>query len=225
MKLSRFLPVAVFVLCAIPSKAAFLSEEFDDITTLGGSGWVLTNNSSAGGVSWFQGNTGVFTAQDGATDQYIASNFGNGLGNNISLWLLSPVVSVDSSTFLSFWARTEPDAFPGDNLEVWFSPNGASTNVGGTDTSLGDFTTLLTSISSATFPQDWTQYTVNFSGVATGRIGFRYVVTDTAANGDYIGIDTVLVSSTAVPEPSTALMMGAGIALLAVKRAKRSRIA
>ena len=43
------------------------------------------------------------------------------------------------------------------------------------------------------YPQDWTQYTVNVSGLgvpATGRFALRYVVTDTSINADFIGIDS-----------------------------------
>ena len=41
-----------------------LTANFDDITTLPGAGWVLTNNSVAPGtVGWFQGNPAVFSSQ------------------------------------------------------------------------------------------------------------------------------------------------------------------
>lgn len=44
-----------------------LSEDFADITTLAGAGWVQTNNSAPLGVTgWFQGNDTVFPSQAGA---------------------------------------------------------------------------------------------------------------------------------------------------------------
>ncbi|MEO8344117.1 MAG: choice-of-anchor J domain-containing protein, partial [Betaproteobacteria bacterium] len=39
-------------------------------------GWATINNSTPIGITdWFQGNTGVFDAQSGAADSYIAANF------------------------------------------------------------------------------------------------------------------------------------------------------
>ena len=200
-----------------------LTESFDDITTLPGSGWVEINNSTTGGsTGWFQGNSGVFPSQSGAPDSYIAANFNNaGAGGDISNWLLLPVLTLNNGDILSFYSRTETAAFPGDNLEVRLSTNGASTNVGATTSSVGDFTTLLTSINSP-YPETWTQFNVVVSGLAgptAARLGFRYVVTDTDVNGDYIGIDTVGVGS-GVPEPGTLLTLGSAIALLAIKRVR-----
>ncbi len=46
-----------------------VDENFDDISTLGASGWSMVNNSSpAGETGWFQGNSGIFEAQSGAAD-------------------------------------------------------------------------------------------------------------------------------------------------------------
>ena len=97
------------------------------------------------------------------------------------------------------------------------STNGGSSNVGATDTSVGDFTTLLLSINPTLdiggYPTAWTQFTVNLNGVLggpiSGRLAFRYFVSKTDENGNYIGIDTVRVAT--VPEPGTAglLLIGA----------------
>jgi len=77
--------------------------------------------------------------------------------------------------------------------------------VGATDTSLGDFTTLLLAINSTqngSFPEDWTKFTATISGLSgsggSGRIALRYNMTDTSVNGDYIGIDHF-----SVPEPGS----------------------
>ena len=145
MQSPKFLLISLLAFSAIPSQAALLNEPFDDITTLPGSGWVEINNSTTGGTTgWFQGNTGVFASQAGATDSYIAANFNNaGFGGNISNWLLLPVLTLNNGDILSFYTRTETGPVPGDNLEVRLSTNGASTNVGATTSSVGDFTTLL----------------------------------------------------------------------------------
>ncbi len=92
-----------------------------------------------------------------------------------------------------------------DRLEMRLSTAGASTNVGTTATSVGDFTTVLVEVNptlaAGGYPEVWTQYTATLSGIpggATGRIAWRYFVTDagpTGANSDYIGIDTVEFTS------------------------------
>lgn len=183
-----------------------LSENFSNIAALPGAGWVFTNNSAPAGVtSWFQGNTGVFTAQAGAPDSYAAANFNAAaLGGNISLWALTPTLTnLQNGVTVSFFTRTETSAPTPDRLEVRLSLNGASSNVGATDSSVGDFTTLLLTVNptqaAGGYPTAWTQFTATLSGlppgVSSGRIGFRYFVTDTSVNGDYIGIDTLVVSN------------------------------
>lgn len=179
-----------------------LTTNFDDITTLPGAGWTLTNNSAPAGVtSWFQGNTGVFSSQAGAANSYLAANFNAAaFGGNISLWAITPTLSnLQNGEVLTFFTRTETASPAADRLEVRLSTNGASTNVGATDTSVGDFTTLLLTVNPtftiAGYPNGWTQFTVTLSGLpagpSTGRIAFRYFVTDTSTNGNYIGIDSL----------------------------------
>lgn len=208
----RFTASGLLLLLASFSLQAnvILSEGFDNIATLPGSGWALVNNSAPlGTTEWFQGNTGVFDSQAGAEDAYIAANFNNAaFGGNISDWLITPMLTLLDGDQLSFYTRTEESSLFADSLEVRLSLNGASTNVGSTDSSVGDFTTLLLTINptlnGSGYPQAWTQYTVTLSGLsgpATGRFAFRYDVPDTSVNADYIGIDTVTVN--AVPEPAT----------------------
>ena len=193
------------ILAALAALATFgasgqpLTQNFDDITTLAGAGWVLTNNSApAGTTGWFQGNTAVFSSQAGAADSYIAANFNNAaFGGNVSNWLLTPALTgLQNGETLTFYTRSAA-AFP-DSLEVRLCTAPPCTDVGATDTSLGSFTTLLLAVNptqaAAGYPAAWTQFSVVLSGLPAGpnagRIGFRYVVTDTSVNGDYIGIDT-----------------------------------
>ncbi|HYP51417.1 MAG TPA: choice-of-anchor J domain-containing protein, partial [Pyrinomonadaceae bacterium] len=57
------------------AKAQAITEGFDNITTLPGSGWFTQNNSvPVGTTGWFQGNPAVFPAQAGATNSYIGAN-------------------------------------------------------------------------------------------------------------------------------------------------------
>ena len=188
--------------CFGGASAQQLSTNFDDITTLPGAGWVFTNNSlSVGSTGWFQGNTAVFPAQAGAASSYLGANFNAAtFGGNISLWALTPnLTNLQNGEVLTFYTRTETGAPAPDRLEVRLSLNGASTDVGADDTTFGDFTALLQAVNptlaSPGYPTGWTLYTVTLSGLPagpnSGRIGFRYFVTDTSANGDYIGIDTL----------------------------------
>jgi hypothetical protein len=178
-----------------------LTEGFDDITTLPGSGWFLQNNSSPiGSTGWFQGNSAVFPAHAGAATAYIGANFNNASGaGTVSNWLLTPVLNLNDGDTISFWTRSINSTFP-DRLEVRMSTNGASTNVGTLATDVGDFTQVLTTINPSLavggYPGVWTEFVLPVDSVPTptdGRIAFRYFVTNSGpsgANGDYIGIDT-----------------------------------
>ncbi len=199
---------------------ASFSEGFDDITTLSPAGWFLQNNSNPlGTTNWFQGNPAVFPSQGGATNSYIGANFNNTSGaGNISNWLLTPQINFQNGDVIKFWTRkVSPDSFA-DRLQVRLSKNGASTNVGATDTTVGDFTTLLLDINPTltlgVYPTVFTEFTVTISGLPAGqtpgRVGFRYFVTDggpSGNNSDFIGIDTF--SYTLAPPPAV-IVKGAG---------------
>ncbi len=184
-----------------------INEGFSTVSPLP-AGWFAQNNSTPIGVTgWFQGNAGVFPANNGAPDSYIGANFNNVSGaNTISNWLLTPNVNMKNGDIFTFYTRTiSAPAFP-DRLEVRLSTNGASTSVGATNASVGDFTTLLLtinpSLTTAGYPTSWTQFTVTLSGLSgtvSGRFAFRYFVTNggpAGANSDYIGIDDVVFTST-----------------------------
>ena len=195
---------------SIYANAQAYTENFDDITTLAGSGWVTQNNSSpVGTLSWFQGNSvaagGPFDAYNGAANAYLAVNYNSTTGGTgtISNWQITPNRTIRNGDVFTFYTR-KYDAgtdYP-DRLELRMSTNGASTNVGVGAASVGDFTTLLLSINPtlvvAGYPYTWTQYTVTISGLpapTSGRIAFRYFVTaagPTGTNSDYIGIDNVV---------------------------------
>lgn len=193
------------------------TEGFDDITTLAGKGWVIENQSSPVGLtSWFQGtdvanggaNDGPFDAHSGATTSYIGANFQNtGTVGTISTWLISPVLNLQNGSTITFYTRTVGTPQFADRLQVRLSTAGASTNNGTTATDVGDFSNLLLDINPTLaptgYPNTWTQYTITISGLGaptTGRIAFRYFVTNggsQGANSDYIGIDTFAFTSAA----------------------------
>lgn len=223
MQIVRFCaaPLCALLLFVPVAGAAQLTEGFNNIASLPGSGWATVNNSApAGSTAWFQGTAAVFGAESGGPDSYIAANFNAAaFSGNISLWLITPVVTLDNGINLSFFTRTEFPQVAADRLEVRASTNGSSTNAGSSDTSVGDFTNLLLvinpSVTVAGYPGNWTQFTATISGLAgpvSGRFAFRYSVGDTSTNADYIGIDSVSVSSP-VPEPSS---LGFGLAGLLI---------
>lgn len=186
-----------------------LSEGFDVVSPLP-AGWVAQNNSQPlGPTGWFQGQAATFPAFSGPADSYIAANYQNtdpvGIGT-ISNWLISPVQNIKNGDIVTFYSRIPPGTEWADRLELRLSTAGSSTNVGSTETSVGDFTTLLLSINPSlslnVYPKVWTQFTATVSGLAaptSGRIAFRYFVTSAGGNGtnsNFIGIDDVRYIST-----------------------------
>ena len=185
------------------SDAPFLTEGFDSVGDLASNGWVVDNRSAPLGTSsWAQGATNVFTAHAGPDNAYINANFNNAAGTGtISNWLLTPEIPLTAASRLQFFTRTvESSTFP-DRLEVRLSSNGASTNVGDSAESVGDFTTVLDVINpellTGGYPADWTEYSLPANGSGTGRIAFRYYVTNggpSGSNSNFIGLDTVSIS-------------------------------
>jgi hypothetical protein len=187
-----------------------LAENFNDINAL--INWTQTNDSMPRGQDWFQGNPAVFPAQAGAPESYIAANFLSALGGigSIDNWLITPELTLRGPTDLSFYTRGSPIAGFDDTLEVRFSP--------GSGSAPGGFTSLLTTVGgSSAYPGQWQQYVASVTLNGSGRFAFRY--TGNAASSNYIGIDTLSV--TTVPEPSVYLMLGLGLVALALLRRKQ----
>jgi hypothetical protein len=196
---------------AAQAQVSTLNEHFD---TAPPAGWNVQNKSNPGGTrTWEQGSTGIFGPQ--ATAGYIAANFESTTGaGDISNWLLTPQLTLTNGSTLSFWTRTTNGAFP-DRLQVRLSTAGTSTNVGTTSASVGDFTTVLFDINptlnTTAYPTAWTQYTATISGLSgatTGRLAFRYFVTNggtDGANSDYIGLDEVAYQAAAAAPTLTTI--------------------
>lgn len=190
-----------------------LNEGFNNVDSL--PGWVQLNLSTPPGEGWFQGNAGVFAAQSGAANSYAGVNFlsaANGIGM-VDNWLITPTLALGGLTTLSFYVNSQGSSAFSDLLEVRFAS-------GSTGTGLDAFDTLLLTVGGeGNFPSQWQQLTASFDAAGAGRFAFRYL--GEADTLDYVGIDSVRVV-TAVPEPSTYLMLLAGLSAVAAS-ARRLR--
>ncbi len=209
---TAFLSILIMLFSFAPkANAQSFTEGFENLGTL--VDWYSANNSDSVGLGWFKGQPlTFFPAQAGTDSSYIAANFQSTTavssnGANISNWLFTPNRVFNNGDVISFYTRTvvNPAQFV-DNLQVRFSGNGTSLNVGTTSASVGDFTTLLLEInptlSTTVYPAVWTQYTITISGLGgatSGRVAFRYVVPNGGAGSTtksyYIGIDTYSYTS------------------------------
>lgn len=217
MRIRAFVIVGIAAaLSASPVLAQSFSEEFEDITTLTGAGWVFDNNSTGvGTTSWaplvesmnprdrgadFQGNDTVFPAFSGAPTGYIADNYNATTGaSTISDWLITPAVTIQNGDTVSFWTRTTTGSSWPDRLQLRMSLAGTSVNCGTLPEDVGDFTTLLLDINptlaSGGYPEVWTQYSATITGVGAptqGRFALRYYVTNggpSGSNSNFIGVD------------------------------------
>ncbi|MBC7940207.1 MAG: choice-of-anchor J domain-containing protein [Chitinophagaceae bacterium] len=194
-----------------------LSEGFDDVAALTASGWVFTNASTSAGLTWFQGNSGIYGAQFGAADSYAAANFNSttALSGVVDNWLISPELAVGAGSTLSFFTRASDAGFF-DLLEVRFS-SGASA-------AAADFSTLVGTVGSAagaTYPAAaWVAVSFTLPTAASGRFALRYSVPN-ALDASYIGVDSLTV--TAVPEPAAWALFGLGLAAVGSVAVRRSR--
>lgn len=191
------------------SNAQSFMEEFDDISTGIPAGWDTVQRSSnrdASSTDWFQGNPAAVPIYSGTG--YIAANYLNssttGIGT-ISNWLISPVRTLNNGDVIIFNTSCPAgNTFP-DRMQVRVSQAGTSSDVGIDETTVGDFTMLVTDINptylttpSGGYPGLWTRFSLPLSGLpgagVSGRFAFRYFVENSGnmgSNGNYIGIDSV----------------------------------
>jgi hypothetical protein len=188
--------------------AADLNQDFDNVATMG---WTFANRSTLIGLTdWHQGMSGIFTAHEGPSNAYVAADAGSAVAvGTISNWLITPVIStLSNGDSISFYTRTVTTVVRPDRLQVRVSTNGAC-SPGLTETTTGDFTTLLLDINpnltTSGYPSTWTQYTATLSGLSgtvSGCFAFRHFVTSAGllgTNGGYIGLDTFAYTDLGAP--------------------------
>jgi hypothetical protein len=198
-----------------------------DVTASGMFGKLQSDPIGSTGI--FQGNDTVFPAQSGPSTSYAGMNFNNTSGSDIATWLMTPELTIQDGDTWSFWTRTATgNTFP-DRADFRLSTAGASTDTGTSPTDVGDFTDVLVEINPTLmvggYPDDWMQFTGTISGVGStsGRLAFRYNVTDagpTGNNSNYIGLDTF--EYTSIPEPGSLTLLGLSLAGALFLRRRRS---
>jgi hypothetical protein len=211
-----------------------LTEGFDNSpSTLQSNGWVFINNSNppspvttppTGSIAfWAPGSvsTGIPAGQSGGTTSYIDVGFEAGdssvSGAIVSDWLITPVLTLENGGSFSFYTQETPtNTSLANNLQVWVSPNGSGTNVGSTAAVPGgDFTISAMEVnptfSLTGYPTAWQQFIFTLSGLSgstTGRIGFRYYLSDDSTQGTNIGIDTFSFADPTLPTSFTRTVSG-----------------
>lgn len=210
--IKKLLFASIFAFGFANAQTTIISEEFEDVASL--STWTKLNKSQSASTSnWFQGNSTVFSGNNGSG--YIGANYAFNSGSSIlSAWLITPSITLKNGDIIKFFTRTTDLAstvYP-DRLELRLSTGATFTAPSGTGTtganSLGSFTTLLLSVNPSLtttgYPHDWTEYTYTVSGLSgevAANLAFRYYVTGggtTGSNSDYIGIDTFSVTRPAL---------------------------
>jgi len=197
----------------VPQSASW-SENFTDVSKLGGKGWIITNNTDKPGPeAWRKGryeSTNKYTfgydyvvgfpaySSERSPNDFISVDMYAGAGvANMSVWLITPVTKMKNGDQFVFYSRAHVDdgtfaAKDGnDRMQVRGNFTNTSANVGGDWTSVGNFTSLLLDINPTLalygYPETWTKYTVTLSGISgviNGRLAFRYYVSAGGPDGN-----------------------------------------
>jgi Secretion system C-terminal sorting domain len=216
MKPILFFFTSVMLSLAANAQTTIFLQNFDSVAKMFTSGgWSQNNLSNPIGTplgDYYQGGPvgGIAPSLNGPADSFIRTAFQCGAGvSTLSNWLLSPIITFQNGDVVSFFTLSYNNSQYPDRLECRLSVSGSSVNVGTTEFSVGDFTTNLVTVNpnldKVSYPalylmnQTWTKFSGVVSGLTgpiTGRIGFRYFVTNggpSGANSSTIGLDSFIV--------------------------------
>lgn len=194
-------------------------ENFEDLAAVNERGWLIGNFSEPRGSSnWTYGFDLMFPAQAGASGSMVTSDvLATGEVGTLSNWLITPLLEFRPGSAASFWTRTISGAAFADRLQVRLCRGDPCNTAGPGALGVGGFTTLLLDINPGLqagpdptgvngYPDQWTRFAIDAddglpaSGV--GRIAFRHFAEDAgtaAANGYFIGIDSVRIDARPIP--------------------------
>ena len=212
-RLKTTLLASAMALAGTANAATLLNEVFSgSLSALTTAGWVVTNlSSTVGTTSWFRPvDTDIFAAQDGSAN-YIAANYNSGVvGGTVDNWLITPTFSTATAGLVDLWIYSAGDAGYTDTVKFGFSTTGSSA------------TSAFTTGSLVTVAGTWTEYTFAFAAAGAGSTArFAVEYTGNADTLDQIGIDSLTITTAAVPEPTTWTMFAFGAAALAAAARRR----
>jgi hypothetical protein len=189
------------------------TQEFDNIATATAAGWKFMNVSEShpAGTVGFVNGAGLFPAFSGAGFIFAGyqANDGDGL---ISVWAISPKVTMQNGDKISFYTITVNDysdpanVYP-DRLQLRVSPYHGDAiqddpaDIGGFTVNLVDVNPSLSGVLPSAYPDNWTKFEGTISGLSKpvdGYFAFRYFVADggtAGLNSNGIGIDKVTYTS------------------------------
>ncbi len=203
------------LMCAVgTASAGTIGENFDSVALP--AGWTTDNNSNPIGANtngWNPFGATPWAPFNGTG--HVGANFQATAGTGtISAWLISPLrTGLTVGDTWSFYTRKAGADDFADRLEVRMSTNG-SCSPGASETDVGDFTTVLTTVNPTlvlgVYPTDWTLFNGTLGAMAesSGCLAFRYFVTDggpTGDNSDIISIDAARLGEDDAPPPDTAI--------------------
>lgn len=203
-----------YLLAPPPTADQSFVEEFDTFQNAYNRGWRFFNRSADVGPSdWGPGMRGEATfmpySSRGTNNGYLSTDYQSTAGatETISNWAVSPAITMQNGDRIIFYTRCQTYASGtdfGNRLQLRVNLVNDGTNVGGSASEVGDFTTGLIDINptyleqpnSFAYPANWTRFEGKIYGLnnpAKGRFAFRYFVEGAGSNGrgSAVGIDSV----------------------------------